>query len=485
MDPFAQGGNLFPTVGLQADGPSLGIFETLTRVTPSFGTAPGLAVRWEALSPSRWRFVLRRDVTFHDGTPFKADSVVSTLDLVASRANKPRGLDSGSARAVADDVVEVDLSFPNLRFAEQLANPAMGIQAAGAQAGIGDSPASTPTGTGPFRFAYYTPDSELQVVANLRYWGGPPRLRSITFRFGGAEEGERLLATGQVDAVANLPDRPVRSPEFIGRVVTSRQPARAAYLLMNVQGTGEWATLREDAVRKAVAEGLDRNAVARVGWPGRGEPSRSVVPPAVLGIEGARVRAPAYDLDKAMATLDQAGWVPGPHGVRQRDGRRLSLTLVTAERRQTERAVEAIQAQLAQVGIEVTVLDPGPDGGARLARVNQTAFDLFLDERSQDDANPCALCRFFSTQAGGQLSVSTAVGAGPDADALFDQVHAEPAIDRVRVLAVDLMRVVTEERIVAVPFAAVRSMWLVSPRVQGLEPAAAGVQAWEGVWLSR
>lgn len=485
-DPFARAGNLFPNLGLQGGGIAPGIFETLTKATPSFGLAPGLALRWEALSPSMWRFTLRRGVTFHDGTAFKADSVVSTLVLASNRANKPRGLDSTSAKAVSDDVVEVNLSLPNLRFAEQMANTAMGIQAAGTQAGNGDTPASTPTGTGPFQFESYAPDSQLRVVANPRYREGPPRLRSITFRFSSSNEASRLLAAGQVDAVSNLPDGPLPSPKEVARVATSRQAVRSSYLLMNVQGTGEWATLKGDAVRQAVARALDRQAITRIGWPGLAEPSRSVIPPAVLGSAGVRVRAPLYDLGQAGAILDHAGWIPGTDGIRQRDGKRLSLTLLTARRRQDDRAVEAIRAQLAQAGIAVVPLDLGGDGGARQSRVNQTTFDLFLDERGQDDANPCSLCRLFSTQAGGQLSVSAAVGGGPRADELFDRVHAEEIPETVRSLAVEMMGVVTSDQTVVVPLAALRSAWLASPRVQGFEPPTLpGAQPWHEVWLSR
>jgi hypothetical protein len=118
-------------------------------------------------------------------------------------------------------------------------------------------------------------------------------------------------------------------------------------------------------------------------------------------------------------------------------------------------------------------------------RLNQATFDLFLETRFQDDANPCTLCRFFSIRPGGQLEVAGAVGGGPAADALFDRAFAAPSLDSARRLTAELMELVTGDRAVAVPLASLRSAWLVSPRVQGFDPAPLpGAQRWERVYLS-
>lgn len=238
-DPFLGGSPAIPNLGLLLEGVNPGVFETLTRRTPTFGIAPGLAVRWEAQTPTRWRFELRPGVTFHDGTPLRADAVVETLrraaggflnselENVARRQSRPRGLEPESASADGDLAVVVALSIPNLRLAEQLADPRMAVQAPQTMAGDGSTPARTPTGTGPFRFVSYTPGAELRVVANADHWDGPPELDSITFRFGPDEDASRLLATRQVDAVGLI--RPQALATVSGRtdrVVVSRPAGR-------------------------------------------------------------------------------------------------------------------------------------------------------------------------------------------------------------------------------------------------------------------
>src|SRR4051812_49074565 len=52
------------------------IFERLTRRDKRLALVPALATSWEPVSPTVWRFHLRRGVVFHDGTPFTADDVV-------------------------------------------------------------------------------------------------------------------------------------------------------------------------------------------------------------------------------------------------------------------------------------------------------------------------------------------------------------------------------------------------------------------------
>lgn len=497
LDPFLQGEPAIPNLGMLVEEVNPGIFETLIRRTPGFGIAPGLALRWEAETPTRWRFELRPGVSFHDGTPFNADAVVRTLgqvaggtansetENVARRQSRPRGLEPDSASADGDLAVVVALSQPNLRLAEQLADPRTAVQAPNTVAGAGTGPQQTPTGTGPFRFASYVPAVELRVEANAEHWEGPPELSSVTFRFGPDDDASRLLAARQVDAVGLV--NPAALARVSGR--TDRRVvspgARAAFLLMNRGGVEEWATLRDDTVRRALALAIDRDAVVDQGWSDAAEVSDTLIPPLVLDAAADQVESLAQDPTEAARLLDGAGWVVGPGGVRVREGRRLTLALVL-RRAELADAAEVVRRQLGEVGVEVEVMPPDGGGFSPLERVNAATFDLFLDMRPQDDANPCALCRFFSIRPGGVLSVAGVVGGGEVADALYDQVHQSPSIDTARRLAAELMEVVIADEVVAVPLATLPIPWLVSPRVQGFDPAGvAGFQTWDEVWLSR
>lgn len=498
-DPFLRGSPPRPDLGLRGDDLHPGIFETLTALTPSFGLRPGLAERWEAETPTRWRFELREGVRFHDGSPVTADAVVQTLRRAAGgmvdgesenetrRPSRPRGLEPESATAEGDTVVVVSLSEPNLRLAEQLAHPRLGVQAPGTQAGDGSIPAQTATGTGPFRFASYTPGAELRVTANAEYWDGPPQLTSITFRFGQSEDASRLLATREVDLVGLVPARDLAEVSGQSDRLLESPPGRSGFLLLNRGGVGAWATLQDEAVRRAVSLTLDRDELVEAAWPDHGELNDTLIPPLVLS--GEEVRAPQRDLEGARLLLEDAGWVSGVDGVRVKEGERLVLTLLVRSPDLVGGGslLETMAAQLEAVGIALEAIGPesGAGQGSPLERVNAATFDLFLDVRPQEDADPCALCRFFTIRPGGELTVSGVVGAGPEGDALFDQVHVAPSPAAARRVAAELMRVVTVDEVVAIPLTTLTNPWLVSSRVQAFQPAAvAGAQLWASVYLS-
>jgi peptide/nickel transport system substrate-binding protein len=481
-DPFLPGTPPNPNLGLVSAGPNPGIFETLTRLSGAFGLQPALALRWESPQPQQWRFFLRPNVTFHNGARLDGQAVVETLETIARRQTRPRGLDPGTAKANGD-TVEINLSMPNARLAEQLASPTMGIVAPGTQPGAGTDPATTPTGTGPFRFDSYQPGTQLVVKGNEGYWGGKPQLRSITFRFGPERDAGRLLATRQADLVGQVPFPFLQKVSGRTDQLKASQAARAEYVLQNAGGIDEFATLKDDNLRRAVALAVDRKAVAKTAWPEEGDDNNTLIPEVVLADAAERVKAPNQNLEEAKRALDQAGWGPGPDGVRAKDGRPLVLSLILARPPEQQPAADVLKSQLAAVGIGVQVVDPAPD--TPFVRVNNATFDLFMASQPQDDGNPCALCRFFSIRPGGQLSFAGSVGGGPKADELYDRAFVSPSTDTARRVAADLVNVVVAERFTAVPLASLRTEWLASPRVRGFEPAAlGGDQRWDTVWLT-
>ena len=86
---------------------------------------------------------------------------------------------------------------------------------------------------------------------------------------------------------------------------------------------------------------------------------------------------------------------------------------------------------------------------------------------------------------GGQLSFSASVGGGPKVDDAYDRLFSAPSIDTARRTAADIMQVVTAERFTAISIAALRTEWLISPRVRGFEPEVlSGNQRWDSVYLT-
>ena len=76
---------------------------------------PGLAESWEMLDPTRWRFHLRKGVTFHDGSPFTADDVVFSAERARGPGSqlKTRIPADAKVEKVDDYTVDFVLASPN------------------------------------------------------------------------------------------------------------------------------------------------------------------------------------------------------------------------------------------------------------------------------------------------------------------------------------------------------------------------------------
>jgi peptide/nickel transport system substrate-binding protein len=108
IDPHSQNELLTNSINGQ-------MYETLVNRGPKLEIVPVLATEWQQVDPLTWRFVLRKNVRFHDGTPFTADDVVfsfarasegsSQIRVYATAMGKPRKLD--------ESTIEFKLPEPN------------------------------------------------------------------------------------------------------------------------------------------------------------------------------------------------------------------------------------------------------------------------------------------------------------------------------------------------------------------------------------
>ncbi|PYM66333.1 MAG: hypothetical protein DMD79_03090, partial [Candidatus Rokuibacteriota bacterium] len=160
------------------------IFDPLVDVTNDSKFVPALAESWRPVSNTAWRFVLRRGVLFHDGTPFTADSVVYTIKRVRDNTKLIKAFvyqDVESVEKDGDYAVTVTSKRP---FGSLPAHLTMlGMLPPGA-AGREESFFEKPVGTGPFKFVKWTHGDSVSLAANPGYWKkGIPKAAGVTFRF--------------------------------------------------------------------------------------------------------------------------------------------------------------------------------------------------------------------------------------------------------------------------------------------------------------
>jgi len=330
-------------------------YETLIRLGSDYSLQPALAERWELIEPNTWRFHLRRDVTFHDGSELTADDVMwswAERQLEGQKLSTVTNtLGPDSVQMIDEYTVDFTPIVPNLRLPEQILHPEGAILPRGKHF---DDP--EPVGTGPFRVVDYTPAEQVTVERYDDYWGDPARIAGFTVRFlPDPQTRIEALRAGEVDLALDVPADAVSTLESDDSFSIIRAPAgRNQVLYVNITGEAPHDLTAEPAVRQAIARAIDRESYVDTVFDGNAEPGRYMAPAAVLGDFADRVQPGTYDPDEARRLLDEAGWIEGADGIRERDGRRLALDIIGwAEVSLT--AYQLLQAQLADIGIELTI----------------------------------------------------------------------------------------------------------------------------------
>lgn len=445
------------------------IFEGLVRMDADYDIVPALATDWEFKAPNTWRFTLREDVVFHDGTPFDAKAVKYTFDRIAKTGGGTPGLGKDSTKIVDDFTVEVTPMFENRRFVEQIVHPNDSIIAPGS------NPGKEPIGTGPFKFVSYSRQEEIVVERNDDYWGDKAQLEEITFRFLPEPNARRLaLEANEVDLILDLPREGVEDLKAKGFVIDTAEVGAYEALYLNIGGKAGYTTLQDPAVRHAIGYAIDRAALVEGVFEGLAAEEQTMVPSRLLGEDGASaVEGYTHDPERARQLLEEAGWSEGEGGVRAKDGDTLSLQLINGfPSAQVHGAVpEFVQDQLKDVGFDVKIIKT-PDSAAYEERLSSGEGDLWLEQGSQNDANPVFLpaLLFWSEGLFGDIGYQPLFAPGGEFDPIIVDALASPDSAEVKELVGDAMHVLIDQEAVVLPLAGIF-------RIQGMTEEVAGFQS--------
>lgn len=441
------------------------VFETLIRMTPDFQIKPWLAESWKYLGDNTWRFRLRDGVTFHNGQPLTAKAVEFTFNRLAKGPGARFGIGPESTEVVDELTVDVTTTKPNMRLPAQLTHPELGIIAPGTEIG------TNPTGTGPFQFVEYSKGERLVVERYEDYWGEQAHLERITFRF--IPDGQTRwlsLKTGEVDLIYDLPRQLLPAAKGTPQVKLGITPPGASEIMdLNSHGKEPYTILQDRTVRRALAHAIDRKPIVDQVWFGSAQIGNTVTPAALLGKYVSVVQGPEYDPERARALLEQAGWTPGPDGIRVKDGRRLHLTMVNGyppiDIRKPMPAL--VKAQLKKVGIELEIVET-PEIGTYSDRLENGQGDIFLERVSQNDANPAFFAAaFWYSKA--DNSYSRWFSAGPEYDSLVEQALAAQSRQAAKKKTAQALHVAIDQQVVVVPVAAVYWVFAMNEEVEGFK----------------
>ncbi|MCS6563276.1 MULTISPECIES: ABC transporter substrate-binding protein [Curtobacterium] len=325
---------------------------------------PELATKWTTSDDGKTlTFTLRDDVSFTDGTPFDAAAVVANVEHVQDPATASStgylALQSiTKATATDEHTVTLTLSRPDSALLESFSQPWVGMESPKALEREQATNCESPVGTGPFEVTGWKHGDRVTLTKNTEYWGKTkPRLSGITWRFlPDSTSRYAALQSGQVDVIDNAQPDQLEAASAKGAIrdLDAPRPGASNRLELN-SGHG---VFRDEAVRQAFIAGAEIDPGLQSLFLGTAERSYSVLSSAEPLAYSEKSRF-TYSPDRAKQLLDDAGWKVGSDGIREKDGKQLTVTFPVSTNQSVpaERSLfQQIQASEKAVGFKV-VLD--------------------------------------------------------------------------------------------------------------------------------
>jgi peptide/nickel transport system substrate-binding protein len=300
LTPFAtQGYNWSQMLGLA-------LYDPLVFKDPNGEMVPGIATAWDTSDASVTVLTIRKGVKFHDGTAMTAKDVAYSISarcdpaVIKQTSGRPvmSPAQFGSVEVVDDFTVKVHMKSR----VEFLLDP-QPILVVPADSFGKTNYANQVNGTGPFKLKSFTSGSSVATVANPDYWGGAPKLASLTFTLFSdvATEGVNLRS-GQVHALYDV------APLYLNQVnnvAGKKVVTESTYMDWWIPQMGK-GPLNDVAVRKALRYCFDKNQLNSVSFKGLGKGTWNpfTLTKQTTGYDATDV---TYDPAKAKSLLAAAG----------------------------------------------------------------------------------------------------------------------------------------------------------------------------------
>jgi peptide/nickel transport system substrate-binding protein len=361
------------------------VYSGLLRATPDGRYVPDLAENYSISDDGlQYLFTLRKNITFHDGSPVTADDIIFTISKTQDPAIK------SPIRANWNGVVVEELDPQTIRFtlkspyAPFVQNLTLGIlpkhlwQNVSSEEFPFSELNASPIGSGPFKVDVIsrTPSgipSSYVLRAFSKYALGKPYFSYLTFKFYQSETAlASALQSGDVEAASGL------SPETLLSVSGAhvvRAPLNRVFGVFFNENQSD--VLRDLDVRKALQSSVDQNDLVAKVLSSYGTALSGPIPPNILSGANTRVTPPVVSPDAtssdialaARARLIAKGWVLGQDGVltkttgKGKDTQTVTLafSLSTGNVPELRATAEYLRQQWAKVGakVDVKIFDQG------------------------------------------------------------------------------------------------------------------------------
>jgi peptide/nickel transport system substrate-binding protein len=413
------------------------IYEALVGRDKKLGLAPALATKWTQTSPTTWRFDLRRNVKFHDGTPLTADDVVFSFQRAAGEGSDMKATVGTikEVRRIDDHTVEMTTTSPNPILPDSITTVYVmsrkWCETNGAQRpvdkrkGIENTASFKANGTGPFRLKSRDPGVRTVLVRNGTYWAPiEGNVEEVVFTpIGNDATRVAALASGEIDMMQPVPIQDVarlsqnqRLKIMVGpelrTIFLGMDQSRDELLFSNVKGKNPF---KDKRVRQAFYQAIDIEAIKSRIMRGAANPSALMVGPGVNGFSTDFKRLP-YDAEAAKKLLAEAGYPSGfevkmncPNDRYVNDGE----------------ICQAVAGMLARVGVKINL--EAETKGTYFPKIlsRNTSFYMLGWTPPTYDAHNALFSLMASPKAGGQGQFNLGSYSNPKLDELTTKIQSE------------------------------------------------------------
>ncbi len=470
------------------------IYDTLFYIGDD-GLPKGLiAESWSVSDDSKTlTVVLREGRLFHDGTPVDAAAVEFTFNRMLDPATASPAKDQAgplvAVTAVDDKTVTFEFSEPYAPFYFAATTSYFGIISPTAVEELGDDFSRQPVGSGPFMFEEWKGGQEITLVRNPDYVNvredrenpGAPYVDGIIFKVI-PEVGTRIAAleTGELNVLGLSRESVPRfqdDPEF--QIISAEETASINFVEFNYGR----APFDDPRFRRAFGLAIDKEAIQIGAYGGFGTVNYNPYPSGNAGYDPAigETYGMPYDPEAAQAMLDELGWrdedgdgTREAHGVAGvEDGTPAAWTCWTYPFEIKQRECEIIQANMADIGVEIAV--KLTDFGTMSAEMPKGDFDFDVMRWTWNE--PVILSLLFKCPGWKELFC----------DETLDEMLIAAETDMDPVSRVEKMKEIQQyilEQAIIIPFVTDWYITASAANVHGLRYDATFGLTYDDVWLS-
>ena len=430
------------------------VYEPLIGRGKKLEVVPALATDWKQTSPTVWRFNLRKNVKFHDGTPFTADDVIFSYDRSRGDGSdvKSKVGSIKEIRKVDDHTIDVVTNepFPTLPdvitdwyiMSKKWCEDNRAVQPVDKRKGTENTASFRANGTGPYRLRSRDPNVRTTFQRNLSYWDKiEGNVQEVIFTpIGNASTRVAALLSGEVDMMEPVPVQDIariqgnpnykvmQGPE-LRTIFLGMDQSRNELLSSSVKGKNPF---KDKRVRQAFYQAIDINAIQKAVMRGASAPAGLMIAPGITGYAPELNKRLPYDPEAAKKLLADAGYS---------NGFEVGMNCPNDRYVNDEEICKAVTTMLAKVGIKVNL--SAETKGTYFPKIlsrNTSFYLLGWTPSSYDSHNP--LFTVMATPgAGGQGQFNLGSYSNAKVDELTRAIGTETDLKKRNAMIAEAMKI--------------------------------------------